>query len=39
MLSLHENFEEFKGNNFTKTEMGGWDHFYNDLVITGIKKM
>jgi hypothetical protein len=31
---FHENFEGFKGNNFTKTEMGGWDHFYNDLVIT-----
>jgi hypothetical protein len=31
---FYENFEGYKGNSISKAEMGGWDHFYNDLVIT-----
>jgi hypothetical protein len=29
-----ENFEDFKGEQINTSEMGGWDNFYGNLVIT-----
>lgn len=31
---FHEDFESYKGDKITREEMGDWDNFYNDLVIT-----
>ncbi len=33
-----ENFEGFKGERFTRDEMGGWDNFYHNLIITRDKE-
>jgi hypothetical protein len=35
---FHENLEEFIGESFTSGEMGKWDHYYHNLVITHEKE-
>ena len=37
-VPFSENFEEFKGERFTRDEMGEWDQFYHDLLITRDKE-